>query len=243
MNRIVLMVLRNWWRVPGLYRKLCRYAKHTDKYPEAEKYAHIQHILKLAVKSGNIDLQVYGKDNIPKESGFMLYGNHQGMFDIVAVAATCDTPLGAVLKKELYDIPFLHQRALCTKSFAMDREDVRQSMTVINSVIKEVKSGRNYLIFPEGTRSRNGNHLLEFHSGSFRCAVKSKCPILPVAFVDCFKPLDQKGSRQLTASIHYLEPIPYEDYKDMSTSDVALMVRDRIEKRIKEYTEGVAADC
>ena len=51
----------------------------------------------------------------------MMYANHQGMFDVLAIAATCDAPLGAVLKKELYDVPFLHQIAVCTKSFAMDR--------------------------------------------------------------------------------------------------------------------------
>ena len=42
----------------------------------------------------------------------------------------------------------------CTKSFPMDREDIRQSMQVILSVTKEVENGRNYLIFPEGTRSK-----------------------------------------------------------------------------------------
>ncbi len=236
MNRIVLMVLRNIFKVPGAYAKLCRYAKHTDKYPEEVKYKHIQYIMGLAVNSGNIDLKVSGTENLPKENGFMLYGNHQGLFDVVAIAATCHTPLGAVLKKELYDVPFVHQVALCTKSFAMDREDVRQSMTVINSVIKEVKSGRNYLIFPEGTRSKNGNEMLEFHSGSFRCAVKAKCPVVPVAFVDSFKVLDQKGSKPVTVQIHYLEPIPYEDYKELNTAELAELVRSKIEAKIMECT-------
>ena len=101
MWRILLMVIRNFWRVPKAYWKLCHYAKHTNEYPELEKYRHIQYILKLAVTSGNIDLQVYGKENIPEKNGFLMYGNHQGMFDILAIAATCDNPLAAVLKKEL----------------------------------------------------------------------------------------------------------------------------------------------
>lgn len=228
MNRIVLMVLRNFWRVPKAYWKLCHYAKHTDEYPEEEKYRHIQYILKLAVRSGNIDLQVYGKENIPKENGFLMYGNHQGMFDILAIAASCDNPLAAVLKKELADIPFLKQIKECTKSFPMDREDIKQSMEVILNVIKEVKKGRNYLIFPEGTRSRKGNRMLEFHSGSFKCATKTKCPVVPVALIDSFKVLDQKGCKPVTVQIHYLEPIYYEQYKDMNTTELAEMVRARI---------------
>ena len=237
MNRIVLMVLRNFWKVPGAYWKLCHYAKHTDEYPEEEKYRHIQYILKTAVETGNIELKVYGKENIPKENGFLMYANHQGLFDIMAIAASCDNPLAAVLKKELAEIPFLKQVKECTHSFAMDREDIKQSMEVILNVIKEVKKGRNYLIFPEGTRSKKGNQMLEFHGGSFKCATKSKCPIVPIALIDSFKVLDQKGCKPVTLQIHYLKPIPYEEYHDMNTVELAAMVRSRIESVIKEHTD------
>ncbi len=234
MNRILTMVLKNFWFVPGAWLKLCRYAKHTEDYPEEVKYRHIQHILKRAVWGGNVDLTVTGLENIPQENGFMLYSNHQGMFDVLAIAATCDNPLGAVLKKELYNIPFLHQVAICTKSFAMDREDVRQSLTVIRDVTEEVKAGRNYLIFPEGTRSKLGNEMLDFHSGSFRCALKSKCPIVPIALIDCFKVLDQKGSKPVAMQIHYLPAIAYEEYKELNTTELAALVKSRIEEKIRE---------
>lgn len=234
MNRIVTMVLKNLWHVPGAWFKLCHYAKNNEKYSRLEQWQHIQYILRLAVKGGNIDLKVTGLENIPTDEAFMMYANHQGMFDVLAIAATCDEPLGAVLKKELYDVPFLHQIALCTKSYAMDREDVRQSLTVIQNVTEEVKQGRNYLIFPEGTRSKLGNQMLEFHGGSFRCATKSKCAILPVALVDCFKVLDQKGSAPVAVQIHYLKPIPYEEYAGMKPAEVAALVKQRIQEKIDE---------
>ena len=235
MNRLVMMVLKNLFRVPGAYGKLCHYAKHTEEYPEKEKYDHIQYIMKLAVKSGNIDLQVYGKENIPQQDGFILYGNHQGLFDVVALVASFDHILAAVFKKELSHVPLLEQIIACTKSFEMDREDVRQSLTVIQNVTKEVSNGRNYLIFPEGTRSKNGNVMGQFHGGSFRCALKAKCPIVPFAFIDSYKVLDQKGSKPVTVQLHYLQPIPYEEYKDMKTTEVAELVKSRIEATIQEH--------
>ena len=234
MNRIVTMVLKNLPVVPGAWFKLCKYAKHTDEYPEAEKWRHIQFILDKAITGGNIDLEVTGLENIPAENGFMMYANHQGMFDVLAIAATCDNPLGAVLKKELYDIPFLHQIAICTKSFAMDREDVRQSLTVIQNVTEEVKNGRSYLIFPEGTRSKLGNTMLEFHGGSFRCATKSKCTIVPIALVDSYKVLDQKGSAPVKVQLHYLKPIPYEEYAGLKPAELAALVKQRIQEKIDE---------
>ena len=237
MLRIILMVLRNFWRVPHAYWKLCHYAKHADEYPEIEMYRHIQYILKLGVTSGNIDLVVTGKEHIPEENGFIMYGNHQGLFDIVALVAGFDRPFAGVFKKELSNVPLVKQIAQCTKSHAMDREDVRQSMKVIIKVTEEVKEGRIIAIFPEGTRSRNGNEMLEFHSGSFKCALKSRCKIVPLAFVDTYKVLDEKGSKPVSVQMHFLEPIEYEEYKDMNTKELSQMVHDRIEEKIKEATK------
>ena len=237
MNRLARMVLRNIHRVPVLYGKLCHYAKHTEKYPEQEKWDHIHKLLGYAVKAGNVDLVVSGTEYLKREGGFMLYGNHQGLFDVVAIAATCETPLGCVLKKELENVPLLKQITACTKSFPMDRDDVRQSLTVINNVIAEVKQGRNYLIFPEGTRSRQGNVMGEFHGGSFRCAVKTKCPIIPIALVDSFRVLDQKGSKPIRVQIHYLQPIEYEEYADLTATEVAALVKGRIQEKIDRCLE------
>ena len=237
MNRIVLMVLRNIFRIVPLYWKLSHYAKHTDEYTYEEKWAHIHKMMGYAVASGNIDLQVYGKENLPAEDGMLFYGNHQGMFDVLALAADCERPMGAVLKKELANVPLLKQIRECTHSFAMDREDVRQSLTVIKGVTEEVSNGRNFLIFPEGTRSKNGNVMGEFHPGSFRAALKSKKPVVPLCFVDSFKVLDQKGSKPVSVQMHYLKPIPYEEYKDMKTNELAELVKSRIQETLDVYAK------
>ena len=236
MNRIVMMVLKNLHVVPWGYWKLCHYAKHTDKYPELEKWSHIHWLMTRAVRGGNVELVVTGLENIPQEDGMMLYANHQGMFDVVAIAATWERKLACVFKKELRNVPLLKQICACTHSFAMDREDVRQSLEVIQNVTKEVQAGRNYLIFPEGTRSRLGNQMLDFHGGSFRCAVKAKCPIVPLAFIDSYKVLDQKGSKRMKVQLHYLEPIPYSEYQGMKAAEVAQLVKDRIQEAIDKYS-------
>ena len=234
MNRIALMILKNLTKFPAAFIKLCHYAKHTEKYSWQEKWDHIHYMMGLAVKGGNVDLQVTGIENLPKDRAFMLYGNHQGMFDIVALAATCPTPLGAVMKKELVGKPLLQQIMDCTHSYPMDREDIRQSLTVIQNVIEEVKKGRGFIIFPEGTRSKTGNTMGEFHGGSFRPVVKTKCPIVPIAFINSFAVLDQKGSAPLKVHIHYLNPIMPEEYEGMKATEIAAMVKERIQACIDE---------
>ncbi len=229
-----MVVLKNIAMVPAAWIKLCRYAKHTDKYTYEEKYEHIRYILKHVCKSGHIDLQVKGLENIPKEDGFLFCGNHQGLFDIVAIVDSFERPIAGVYKKEIENVPFIKQIAECTHSYAMDRDDVRQSMKVIQAVTKDLANGRNIVIFPEGTRSKNGNQMGEFHAGTFKCVTKSKVPIVPFVFIDSYKVLDQDGCAPLKVQLHYLEPICYEEYKDLKTNEIADLVKSKIEKTIQE---------
>lgn len=237
MNRIVLAALKNFYKLPSAWFKLRKYAKHTDDYSFEEKYNHIRYILRHLIPGANIDFKVTGIENIPAEDGFLLCGNHQGIFDIVAIVHTFERPLAAVLKQELDAIPFLHEIVLCTKSYPMDRDDVRQSMKVIMGVTKEIQEGRNFLIFPEGTRSKLGNKMLDFHGGTFKCVTKSKCPIVPFALIDSYKVLDEKGSKPVSVQLHYMKPIYYDEYKDMNTNEIAAMVRGRIEEVIQANLE------
>lgn len=234
MNRFALIFLKNIFRAPFLLGKLSRYAKHPEKYTEEEMWAHIHKTMVYALKGSNVDLKVTGQEYLQQEGGYLLAGNHQGMFDVIAIASTCEKPLAIVYKKELKNTPVLRSIFACTNSFAMDREDVRQSLTVIQNVTAEMKKGRRYVIFPEGTRSKKGNVMGEFHGGSFRCAVKSKCPIIPMAFIDCFKPIEQKSWKPTSAQIHYLKPIPYEEYQGMTTVELAELVKSRIAAAMEE---------
>ena len=237
MNRLALMVLKNLHRIPFLYGKLCKYAKDPELYTEEEMYRHIQRILQLAAKAGNVTVEVHGRENIPAESGFIMYGNPQGMFDVMAIVADMHHPMSAVFKTELKDIPLIREIAACLKGLPMDRDDVRQSLEVIRTVTKEIQAGRNYIIYPEGTRSKNGNVMGEFHHGSFRCATAAKCPVLPVCVIDTHKVLDRKGSKPITVQMHYLKPIMPEEYKGMKTNQLADLVKSRIQECLDEYAK------
>jgi len=119
------------------------------------------------------------------------------------------------------------------KAFIIDREDIKQSMQVIINVTKEVKAGRNYLIFAEGTRSKHGNHPQEFKGGSFKAAMKAKCPIIPVALIDSYKSFDTGSVKQVTVQVHFLTPMLYEEYQNMKSTEIAAEVKRRIEDTIR----------
>ena len=235
MKRIILMVLRNLYQVPYLWIKLCWYASHVDRYTEEQRYAFIRKVDHAANTGGNLRVVGYGVENIPKENGFIFYPNHQGLYDVLAIMECCPTPFSVVAKKEVANVPFLRQVFAIMKALMMDREDLRQSMQVILDVIKEVKNGRNYLIFPEGTRNKDKNNPHEFKGGSFKAAMKAKCPIVPVALINSYMAFDTGSAKPLEVQVHFLKPIPYEEYKDMKSMEIAAEVRNRIVATISAY--------
>ena len=234
MKRIIMMVLRNLPFIPMAWFKLCWYASHVDNYTEGERYALLKMIDRRANKGGNITIDAHGVENIPEESGFIFYPNHQGMYDVLAIMAPCPVPFSVVAKKEVGEVPFLKQVFACMKAYAIDRDDVKQAMKVIIQVTKEVKEGRNYLIFAEGTRTKDPNHVHEFKGGSFKSAMKAQCPVVPVALIDAYKPFDTKSIEKVTVQVHFLEPICYEEYKNMKSVELAAEVKSRIEKVIEK---------
>ena len=232
MKRIRYMVFRNLILVPIMWIKLFYYASHVEKYTEEQHYKMLKFIVKHANKGGNVTIDVYGQENIPADNGFIFFPNHQGLYDVLAIMEACPKPFSVVAKKEVEDHFFLKRVFACLRAHTIDRDDVRQGMQVITDVSNEVISGRNYIIFAEGTRSKNGNEVQEFKAGSFKAATRSKCPIVPIALVDSFKPFDTNTISPVTVQVHFLKPLYYEDYKEMKTKEIASLVRERIEKTI-----------
>ena len=234
MKRILLMVIRNIIRVPGLLIKLWKFSSNVDKYTDEERNKFLKYIVNIANEGGNVKIKSFGTENIPNKDGFMLFPNHQGMYDVLALLDVCPRPLSVVAKKEVAKIPLLKQLFKIMNAIFMDREDVRQSMQVIIEVSKLVAQGRNYIIFPEGTRSKNGNKVGEFKGGSFKAATKAKCPIVPVALIDSFKPFDTGSTKEVTVQVHFLKPLSYEEYQDMKTNEIACEVQRRIVEVIEK---------
>lgn len=234
MRRIIMMVLRLFIKAPYYVYRIGKFGKDENSSYE-EAYEYVKMVTKKANRAGKVTIEAHGLENIPKENGFMFFPNHQGLFDVLVFLESCPVPFSFVIKKEASNIILLKQVIAALKAIAIDREDIKQSMQVILQVAEEVKKGRNFLIFAEGTRSRNGNKLLPFKGGTFKSAQKAKCPIVPCALIDSFKPFDEKSTRPVTVKLIYLPPMYYEEYKDMKSVEIAAEVQKRIEQAIAQY--------
>ena len=235
MIRIALMVVRSLFRIPSYMYHLIQYGKPDDSHTEYERYTYLRNLVKKVNHVGRVKVVGYGEENIPEIDGFIMFPNHQGVFDSHAIIETCSHPFGIVIKQEAARWSLVKQVIALLRGIAIDRDDIKDSIRMIRQVTEEVKQGRNYVIFAEGTRSKEQNNILPFKSGTFKSAVNAKCPIVPVALIDSYKPFDCNSIKKEKVEVHYLPPIYPEEYRGMKTSEIAEIVHDRIQEEINAY--------
>lgn len=233
-KRILLMVSKNLIFAPVWFPQMILYGREKDTHTVEERFALLRKITVYVNKAGKVNIKADGLENLPKEDGFIMFPNHQGLYDVLAFIESCSHPFTVVMKKEIQNIFFLKQVFGVMRARALDRDNVKQAMKVILAMADDVKKGINYIIFAEGTRSKNGNKVGDFKGGSFKAAIRAKCPIVPVAIVDSFKPLDENSTKPVTVQVHYMKPLYYEDYKDMKSMEIAHLIQKMIQDKINE---------
>ena len=148
----------------------------------------------FVLKLSGCKVHVEGLENIPKDKAALFVANHQSNFDIPLLMSVIDTPKGFIAKKELENIPLLSKWMKYIQCVFMDRNNLRQSAESIVKGINILKSGYSMVIFPEGTRSKGGQHS-DFKSGSFKLATKSKSLIVPVTIDGTYKVLEESNNK------------------------------------------------
>ncbi|MEG1800743.1 MAG: lysophospholipid acyltransferase family protein [Oscillospiraceae bacterium] len=157
---------------------------HAIVEKEAPKWA--KSLLKLA----GAEVTVIGTENLPHTPAVFV-ANHQGNFDIPILLSCLDRPNGLIAKVELKKLPIIRDWMELLGCVFIDRDNPRQSLGALNDAGKNlVDSGRSFIIFPEGTRSR-GDEIGEFKSGAFRIATKVGAPIVPIAMDGSYRLMEQ----------------------------------------------------
>lgn len=238
MMRFYLVIILSIGAIIYFVPKMAHYARHPEKYSMEQRYALAQEVIRRVQKTGKITTEHYGQENLPvTEEGYILVSNHQGKNDSLAILSGHKRPCTLLMDKQRSYIPIAKQFVDLLDGKRIDRKSSRQQITVLEEMAREISEGRVYLVFPEGGyRKDQDNTTSEFKNGCFLCAIKAKCPIVPVALIDSFKPFGGKGFKPVTPKTIFLPPIPYEEYKDMKVNEMSKMVKGIIDAEIEKWT-------
>ena len=212
--------------------------KHDDNFSEERRYKMALRCISIMMRNGRIRTESFGQEYLPEEGGYVMYSNHQGKYDTLGIMISHPKPCTIVMAADRSTIPIANSFIDLVKGQRLDKTDMKSQMKTILKIADEVKDGRRYIIFPEGGYDHNRNDLQDFLPGSFKCATKSKAPIVPVAIIDSYKPFGINSLRKVKTQVHFLPPIFFEEYGKLTTVEIAGLVKSRIEEAINKQLEA-----
>ena len=207
-------------------------ARFNPTSPTIEKIARAWSRVWLTM--ANCTLVVIGEEAVDRNRTHIVVANHLSILDIMASFLAIPLPIRFLAKKELFRIPILAPAMRAIGIVEVDRQARSVIHEQVNRQARElVASGRSLIIFPEGTRSRDGE-LRSFKKGAFTMAVAGGIPILPVTIAGTYRAwppgrLLVHGGRTITVVID--API---ETSGMRKDDVTRLVEETrtiIEKR------------
>lgn len=202
--------------------------KNPEKYTEYDRYRVAKKVLRVLRCNGGIFTSVYGKENLPSDGGYIMYSNHQGKYDAIGIMYGHQKPCTILMDEKRSRLPIINPFMDLIQGSRLNKDDIRSQVATLKKIVNEVKAGRKYIIFPEGGYDKNHNQVHAFKAGAFKSAIRAKCPIVPVAIADSYKVFEQINLSPVHTKVMYLKPIYYDEYKDMSTEQIAIIVRARI---------------
>lgn len=153
-----------------------------------------------------MNVEVFGRENIPEKDGLVFISNHQGYGDIIVLfKALQGKQIGFIAKDTLTKLPFFGKWIAAIRGLFIHRGNAKEALKSLSQGAKLVKDGYNLVIFPEGTRSK-GPKMGNFKPGSFKLATMAKAPIVPITINGTYHLLEEKGYYQrdthVTVTIH-----------------------------------------
>ncbi len=210
--------------------------RHEKSFSEEYRFGVARNMIRIVKRNAFIRTKAYGRDRLPKSGGYVIYPNHQGRYDTLGIMDELNGPCSVLIEEKRSHMILLDQFIKLVKGVRLNREDFRAQVTALNTVKEGLKKGKRYIIFPEGGYNGNRNKVKDFLPGAFKYAIQAKSPIVPVALIDSYKPFELNSLLPVTTQVHFLEPLYYEEYRGLSTKEIAEKVRSRIIAAIAAYS-------
>lgn len=182
-------------------------------------------------------VSVTGRENIDLEKPYIFAANHQSQFDILALQGFLGVDFRWLAKKELFQVPIWGPAMRRAGYISIDRSRGRQALKSIGEAAQKIAAGTSVIIFPEGTRTRDGK-MQDFKAGAMVLAIKSGVDIVPVAIKGTYEILP-KGKLLMNpgnVSIRIGNPIVTKNYTSKDRHVLAKVLQEKVSELLNTMT-------
>lgn len=198
----------------------------------------------LILRIAAISVTVRGLENIDSSEQYVFMVNHQSNIDIpVLVQSLAHFQLRWIAKKELLWVPLFGWAMWATKHITVNRSDSRDAVKSLERAKRRMAAGISVVVFPEGTRSRNGK-LLPFKKGGFLLALQTGKTIVPIIINGSGQLLPSGDWRLRSGNVEVIveKPITTETYRAGSIRLLSDRVRQVIAAHLRPVETVAARD-
>ncbi len=181
----------------------------------------------LILTTCGVRVSLSGLENLETERHYIFAANHQSIYDIPILFALLPFSFRILYKESLNRVPFMGWHLYFCGHISVDRSNPVRARQSLERAAKKIKQGTSVVIFPEGTRSKNGS-IGRFKQGSFLLAIKSGVPVVPITISESWR-IMKRGEVTVhpgTVKVHVERPIPVEELEDGAAIDLAKQVRE-----------------
>ena len=186
------------------------------------------------MKAANTPVEVIGAEHLDPSKTYLIVSNHQSVFDVPILNGYLGVFSGFIGKQSIAKYPLIGKWISLELCGMIDRSSPRRAIETINNAAEILKRGVNQIIFPEGTRTRDGK-VHEFKAGAFKIATKAKVEVLPVAIVGAYE-MFPKNSLKLKSGDIKLVIHPPISTEGMGTQELATITRDLIAATVENHS-------
>jgi 1-acyl-sn-glycerol-3-phosphate acyltransferase len=183
---------------------------------------------------------VSGRKNLPPRGGALLVSNHLSHLDVFILGIPLHRPLNYVARSTLF-FPPLGAMIRSVGAFPIQREGM--GAQGLKETLRRIRKGGIVVLFPEGTRSRDGQ-LAELKAGISVLAQRARVPIVPAAIAGTFEawPRSRPFPFPHPVRIHYGSPILPQHLVGLDAATITELIRARILECQAEAKEGLRRD-
>lgn len=212
-----------------------------NKTSRIKVYRKIKKVMIKVCKLIDVTFIVDGIENLPYDESYLITPNHQSMIDPFVFFTIINDPISFVCKESVKKIPVVSDFVDLCDGVYLERGSLKQEIKMMKKIQSNMldRSGR-YILFPEGTRTRSETFEMgQFKPGAFKYTMAIGKKIVPVAMHGSHFVLDPKiNKKKFYIQVSILEPLTKKDYENLTTQEVADLVKERINTRLKELIEN-----
>jgi len=187
---------------------------------------------------------VRNRERLRNDRAYVVVANHQSLLDIL-VLFRLYRHFKWVSKEEIFRVPFIGWNMTLNRYIRIRRGDKQDAVRMMAACGDALASGSSIMIFPEGTRSLDGE-LREFRHGAFTLGLRHRTPILPIVLDGTLDALPKHGvtlNNPANIVIQVLDPIPVDGFSDVDAlrTHVRDVMAERLRRLRAERRGGIAA--